>query len=166
MTGNGRILHIRARAAAVFALLLGLCLTQVACADAGKMATEKAVVVTADGSHAFDVEIADKPDTRTQGLMFRKSLADRAGMLFFYDEEQHISMWMRNTYISLDMIFIKGDGTVHRVEEGTEPFSERVIESGERVLAVLEVKAGIARSLGLKPGDRVEHPRFTAAKSE
>jgi len=125
-------------------------------------ASEQAEVVTANGSYSFSVEIADTDQSRSQGLMFRKHLGDREGMLFFYDREQPITMWMQNTYISLDMIFIKADGRVHRIAEHTEPFSEKVIGSGGPVLAVLEVKAGTADKLGIKPGDRIEHPRLKA----
>lgn len=73
-------------------------------------------------------------------------------------------MWMRNTYISLDMIFIRADGIVHRIEAGTEPFSEAVIASHGNVAAVLELKAGIAAKVGLKPGDKVVHRLFTGTK--
>ncbi len=117
-------------------------------------------LVTETGEHKFTVEIADKPDNRAKGLMFRRSLADDAGMLFLYEAPQRISMWMRNTYIPLDMVFILADGRVHRVERDTEPFSEAVIDSGEPVLAVLEVKAGTAGRLKLKPGDKVLHRAF------
>ncbi|RMF06205.1 MAG: DUF192 domain-containing protein, partial [Alphaproteobacteria bacterium] len=90
-------------------------------------------------------------------------LGPREGMLFFYDKEQPISMWMRNTYIPLDMVFIRADGTVYRIETDTEPFSERIIASGAPVLSVLEVRAGTAREIALKPGDRIEHRRFHAS---
>jgi uncharacterized membrane protein (UPF0127 family) len=94
------------------------------------------------------------------GLMFRTSLADNAGMLFFYDRPQEITMWMRNTYIPLDMVFIRGDGIVHRIEAWTQPFSEEIISSGADVVACLELAGGAAERLGLKPGDRVEHALF------
>lgn len=125
-----------------------------------QLAKEPVQIVTAKGSYDFAVEIARTEEAKSQGLMFRRSLGDREGMLFFYDSEQYISMWMKNTYIPLDMIFIKQDGRVHRVAEHTEPFSEKVIGSGEPVLAVLEVKAGTARALGIAPGDRIGHPGF------
>lgn len=128
-----------------------------------QLAREQAAIVTSSGSYSFSVEIADTDESRSQGLMFRKQLGEREGMLFFYDREQHISMWMQNTYISLDMIFIRADGRVHRVAEHTEPFSEKVIGSGEPVLAVLEVTAGTADKLGIRPGDRIEHPRLMKA---
>jgi uncharacterized membrane protein (UPF0127 family) len=151
--------------AAALLLLLSLFLAAAAVpAGAEGLKRERATLVTAGGkTYEFDVEIADSADTRARGLMFRRRLGARAGMLFFYDSEQHISMWMRNTYIPLDMIFIKENGSVHRIQEDTEPFSEEVILSGEPVFAVLEVNAGTTRELGLRPGDRVEHPRFGAA---
>jgi hypothetical protein len=81
-------------------------------------------------------------------------------MLFDWGEVQPISMWMRNTYVSLDMIFIAADGRVVRIAEATEPLSETTIPSGVPVAAVLEVVAGTADRIGLKPGDRVHHPMF------
>lgn len=128
--------------------------------SAGALESEPLSLVTETGEHKFTVEIADQPDNRAKGLMFRRSLGDDAGMLFVYETPQHISMWMRNTYIPLDMVFILADGRVHRVERDTEPFSEEVIDSGEPVLAVLEVKAGTADRLKLKPGDKVLHRAF------
>jgi len=127
---------------------------------AAALEAEPLSLVTETGEHKFTVEIADQPDNRAKGLMFRRSLGDDAGMLFVYETPQRISMWMRNTYIPLDMVFITADGRVHRVERGTEPFSEEVIDSGEPVLAVLEVKAGTADRLKLKPGDKVLHRAF------
>ena len=96
--------------------------------------------------------------------MFRTSLPDNAGMLFFYDTPQEITMWMRNTYIPLDMVFIRSDGIVHRIEARTQPFSESIISSGANVSACLELAGGAAERLGLKPGDRVEHPLFKPRK--
>ena len=115
---------------------------------------------TASGEHAFNVELASTPAEKSRGLMFRRSLADNAGMIFPYEPPQEATMWMKNTYVSLDMVFIRGDGIVHRIEAGTEPFSEAVISSNGAVAAVLELKAGIAQRIGLRPGDRVVHHLF------
>lgn len=128
-----------------------------------KMRREPLTLVTAGGTHTFEVEVASSPEEKAMGLMFRTSLADNAGMLFPYSPPQEATMWMRNTYISLDMIFIRADGTVHRVEARTEPFSERVIASQGDVAAVLELKAGTAARIGLKPGDQVRHSLFKNA---
>jgi hypothetical protein len=84
-------------------------------------------------------------------------------MLFIYNDAQYVSMWMRNTYISLDMVFILPDGRVHRIETMTEPHSERIIESGDRISAALELLAGTAARIGLKAGDKVLHPHFKPA---
>jgi len=112
------------------------------------------------GVHVFSVEIAENDAERSQGLMFRKELPEGKGMLFDFKREQDVSFWMQNTYISLDMLFIRGDGTILRIAENTEPLSTRMVPSGGPVLAVLEVIAGTARKLGIAPGDRVAHPIF------
>lgn len=121
-------------------------------------------IITASGEHSFTVEIAETPGDRARGLMFRRSLADDAGMLFPHSPPEEATMWMKNTYISLDMVFIRADGIVHRIEFGTEPFSEAVIASNGPVAAVLELRAGIATKIGLKPGDRVLHGTFAPQK--
>lgn len=121
-------------------------------------------LITASGEHTFSVEVAETAEQKSRGLMFRRSLADDAGMVFPYAPPQEATMWMRNTYISLDMIFIRQDGIVHRIEAGTEPFSEAVIASHGNVAAVLELKAGIASKVGLKPGDKVVHRLFKGTR--
>lgn len=125
--------------------------------------TEKLELETAGGVIALDVEIADTPARQALGLMYRTELSDRAGMLFPYPAPREITMWMRNTYIPLDMVFIRGDGTVHRIAEMTEPHSEEIVASQGAVTAVLEIAGGAARRLGLKPGDRVLHRHFGTA---
>jgi uncharacterized protein len=119
--------------------------------------------------HTFNVWIAADNPHREQGLMFIKSLPDDAGMLFIYPAPQPIAMWMKNTFISLDMLFIRADGRVARVETNTKPQSLKTIESGENVLAVLELKAGAAAKLGISSGAIVMHPAFdrtAAARTE
>ncbi len=117
-------------------------------------------IATKNGVHIFSVEMATTEDEKSKGLMYRRELADGKGMLFDFTPEQEVSMWMKNTYISLDMIFIRADGTVHRVEHDTEPMSEKIINSRGPVSAVLELRAGEARRLGIEPGSRIEHPAF------
>jgi uncharacterized membrane protein (UPF0127 family) len=114
------------------------------------------------GVHVFAVELAATDAERSKGLMYRKELPEGRGMLFDFQRDQDVSMWMQNTYISLDMIFIRGDGRILRIAENTEPMSTRIISSGGPVRAVLEVIAGTARKLGIAPGDRVAHPMFNA----
>jgi uncharacterized membrane protein (UPF0127 family) len=132
--------------------------------SAHAMRHETLKLITARGTQVIDVEVTETPAERAQGLMFRTRLADNAGMLFFYETPQEITMWMRNTYIPLDMVFIRADGVVHRIEARTEPLSENIVASRGDVTACLELAGGAAERLGLKPGDRVEHPFFKPAK--
>jgi uncharacterized membrane protein (UPF0127 family) len=101
-------------------------------------------------------------DERAKGLMFRRYLPPDRGMLFDFKQTQPVMMWMKDTFIPLDMVFIRKDGTVSSVAENTEPHSTRTIASTEPVYAVLEVNAGTAARLGIKTGDRVQHPLFPA----
>ena len=117
-------------------------------------------IVTKSGVHVFSVEMATTEEEKTTGLMYRKELADGKGMLFDFSPEQEVSMWMKNTYIPLDMIFIRADGRILRIAENTEPQSTRIISSGGLAKGVLEVIAGTARKYGIAPGDRVAHPLF------
>jgi uncharacterized membrane protein (UPF0127 family) len=117
-------------------------------------------IVSASGVHAFSVELATNDEERSRGLMFRKELPLGQGMLFDFEHDQPVAFWMHNTYISLDMIFIRGDGRIMRIAENTEPMSDKLVPSGAPVRAVLEVIAGTARQLGIAPGDRVVSPIF------
>ncbi len=116
---------------------------------------------TASGDHAFSVEVMRTDTERARGLMFRRFLPRDRGMLFDFKTEQPVMMWMKNTYLPLDMVFISHDGVVVNVAENTEPLSERIIPSGAPTYAVLEINAGVANSIGLKPGDRVENALFS-----
>ncbi|MEZ5786862.1 MAG: DUF192 domain-containing protein [Xanthobacteraceae bacterium] len=118
-------------------------------------------IATRNGVQVFSVEVVNKDEDRARGLMFRRELPERHGMLFDFDDEENVSMWMRNTYIPLDMIFIKGDGKILRIAENTQPLSERIIPSGGPVRAVLEIAGGTSKKLGIAPGDRVGHPIFS-----
>jgi uncharacterized membrane protein (UPF0127 family) len=118
-------------------------------------------IVTANGVHVFTVEMAKTDEERQKGLMFRKELPEGRGMLFDFKPDQPVSMWMRNTYIPLDMLFINGDGTIRRIAENTVPLSEKTISSGGPVRGVLEVIGGTAKKLGIKAGDKVAHPLFS-----
>jgi uncharacterized protein len=117
-------------------------------------------IVTKNGVQVFSVEMATTEPEKETGLMYRKELADGKGMLFDFSPEQQVSMWMKNTYISLDMIFIRADGRILRIAENTEPLSTRIIPSGGLAKGVLEVIAGTAKKYGIEPGDRVGHPLF------
>ncbi|MBA7468211.1 MAG: DUF192 domain-containing protein [Bradyrhizobium icense] len=117
-------------------------------------------IATKTGVQMFSVEMATTEDEKQKGLMYRRELADGKGMLFDFSPEQQISMWMKNTYISLDMIFIRADGRILRIAENTEPESTAIISSGGLARGVLEVPAGTAKKYGIAPGDRVSHPLF------
>jgi hypothetical protein len=115
-------------------------------------------IASKTGVHVFSVELAVTDEERTRGLMFRRSVPEYYGMLFDFKRDQEVAMWMKNTYVSLDMIFIQGDGRIRSIAENTETESERIIPSRGPVRAVLEVAAGTARKLGIQPGDRVATP--------
>ena len=112
-------------------------------------------IVSKNGVHPFSVELATDDAERARGLMFRKSLPEGQGMLFDFKREGPVSFWMHNTYISLDMIFIAGDGRIVHIAENAKPLSDDLIPSGGSVRAVLEVIAGTAQQLGIASGDRV-----------
>lgn len=118
------------------------------------------VRTTAGDEHGFAVELALTPQQQAQGLMYRPGLAADAGMLFVYRPARRVSMWMRNTAIPLDMLFIAEDGEIVKIVERAVPFSLATISSGRPVHGVLEVNGGTAARLGLRPGDRVLHPAF------
>ena len=132
-----------------------------------KMRIDQLTIEPAGGgaAHAISVEVAVSDQEKALGLMFRTKLADTEGMLFAYGVSQNITMWMRNTYIPLDMVFIRADGVIHRIEVRTEPLSERVIEAGGEVSAVLELAGGAAERLGIKQGDTVHYPIFDTVKT-
>ncbi len=121
------------------------------------------VLHKSDGTEpAFDVELAVSPQQQAQGLMYRPSLAADAGMLFIYRPAREVSMWMKNTVIPLDMLFIAEDGEIVKIVERAVPLSLTTISSDRRVRAVLEINGGMANRLGIRPGDRVVHPAFEA----
>jgi uncharacterized membrane protein (UPF0127 family) len=151
----------------VFGLFLGLSWLTVGTgpADAqqglASFGRDSLVLHMADGTErAFDVELAVSPQQQAQGLMYRHSLAADAGMLFVYRPAREVSMWMKNTVIPLDMLFIAEDGVIVKVVERAVPFSLTTIDSGARVRAVLEINGGTANRLGIRPGDQVKHPAF------
>ncbi|MBV8567943.1 MAG: DUF192 domain-containing protein [Methylobacteriaceae bacterium] len=123
-------------------------------------ALERLDLVTAGGTHQFAVEVMRTDAQRERGLMFRRFLPQDRGMLFDFETPQPVMMWMKNTILPLDMIFIGKDGRVISIAQNTEPMSERIIPSGGDVLGVLEVNAGTAQKIGLKKGDKVIHPLF------
>ena len=152
------------RAAAIPATVLMVIAILTSLPDASAQVTfetEALRIETADGTgHDFTVEIARSDAQLRQGLMFRESLAPDAGMLFLYRREAIHAMWMKNTPISLDMLFIDRKGVIKHIVERTVPFSLETITSRRRVKATLELAGGAVARLGLAVGDRVVHPAF------
>jgi uncharacterized protein len=130
-------------------------------ARAAELPRSPLVIKTADGvEHRFTVELATTEAERERGLMFRTAMAPDAGMLFDFKEVEPVAMWMKDTYLPLDMLFIARDGRIAHIAERAVPYSLATISSGEPVLAVLELNSGTASRLKIKPGDRVIHPIF------
>ena len=151
---------LRSMRAIVFGALL---CTATAAVPASISFEESSLTVdAANGQFEFLVEMAVNPAQRSQGLMFRDSLAEDRGMLFDFGKPQRATMWMRNTYVPLDMLFIDAQGQITQIAANTQPLSDAVIASREPVRAVLELRGGVSAKLGIKPGDRVIHPLFTA----
>ena len=117
-------------------------------------------IVSANGRHKFNIEMALTNRQQSQGLMFRRFLAPDAGMMFDYIIPQIITMWMKNTFIPLDMIFVGVDGRVVNIVERTVPHSTMVIPSVVPARAVIEINGGTAARLGIKRGDLIEHRIF------
>jgi uncharacterized membrane protein (UPF0127 family) len=156
------------RLAVVFATCLSL--FPVACAESPPateptpppvtFATEPLTIVTMSGAHAFTVEVAATPEQRERGLMYRTEMAPDAGMIFDYHHDVEISMWMKNTVLPLDMVFMSADGTVFDVVKGAVPYSLDIIASEGKVRAVLEVNAGTVDRLQIRRGDKVQNAIF------
>jgi uncharacterized membrane protein (UPF0127 family) len=147
----------------LFLLVMGLLSPAARASDAGSLDTQKlqaVTIVTQNGGQTFTAELANTPAQRARGLMFKTRLPERQGMLFDFGRDQEIRMWMKNTLIPLDMIFIQSDGRIHRIEQNTKPGSLRPISSNGPVRAVLEMRAGTSKKYGIAPGDRVIHHLF------
>jgi uncharacterized membrane protein (UPF0127 family) len=129
-------------------------------AVAQTMRRDTLTIKTAKGEAKIDIEVAETPEQQQRGLMFRRSLPENYGMLFPYDPPRVITMWMKNTYVSLDMVFIRADGRVHRIEYSATPHSEETISSNAACAAVLELPAGAAERYGIQPGDQVVYSLF------
>ena len=154
-----------ARLFIVLSATVGLC-SSLLIHQAFAQTLETLVVHTSEGTQSFQVEVADTPQERAQGLMGRNQMPARQGMIFDFGGTQQVRMWMKDTPLSLDMIFIRADGKVHRVVSHTDPFSEAHIESNGRVRAVLELNAGTANASGVRVGDTVQHRLFANTQGD
>jgi uncharacterized membrane protein (UPF0127 family) len=110
------------------------------------------------GCVLFDVYVAQSPQQRSQGLMYVETMDLHEGMLFLYAEEARISMWMKNTLIPLDMFFVRKDRGIATIHENAVPMSEKIIESGADVVAVLELNGGAAKYFGINVADKIIFP--------
>jgi uncharacterized protein len=146
---------MRAFFAAAFVLVL-----LAGCSPGAHLPVTRITVETHSGPAAFRVEVADDDAARTKGLMFRTALAPDAGMLFDFHGEAYRNFWMKNTPLSLDIVFIRADGTISTIAANTVPYSEASIPSSEPVQAVLEINGGRAAALGIKPGAKVHAAIF------
>jgi uncharacterized protein len=145
----------------VIALVLALHTMTIAAGIPASMAVEPVEVVTSAGErHMFSAYLADTHETRSRGLMYVTRLEPDRGMLFDFKSPRPVHMWMKNTPLSLDMLFIDALGVITRIERRTRPFSTEVIASGTEVRAVLELNGGVTEKLGIAAGDRVVHRLF------
>ena len=130
------------------------------CEASASVKSELSIITSNGSKHNFLVEVARTEEEKKIGLMFRKTLAKNAGMLFLYKREALRLMWMKNTFIPLDILFIDKKGIIMRVVKRTVPHSLATISSRQSVLAVLELRGGVTSSLDIKKGDRIYHPAF------
>jgi len=152
--------------AGLIAFWLGAWLSAPAAAAAPACAPDRVTLLAAPAPVTYRVEIADDPDEQARGLMFRTKMDEDAGMLFIFPEPRQAAFWMKNTILSLDIVFIDAAGRVLNVAERTTPFSEAALLSQGDARAVLEVLAGEAGRRGFGPGTQVVHPAFTEAPDE
>ncbi len=125
-----------------------------------KLHVEPVLIKTQAGTITIQAEIADKKEDQITGLMYRKTMGADEGMLFVYEVVQDITMWMRNTLLPLDMVFISKDGYISHIAYSAQPMSLDIISSNGEAKAVLEINEGIADKLGMKIGDKVIHSAF------
>ena len=142
--------------------LLAALLAAAPAAFAGDIAFGRAEVRigTAAGVRLFHVELAETPEQRARGLMFRRALAPDAGMLFLFPERERPTMWMANTWLPLDMLFIAADGRIVHLFPNAVPRSRLTVSSPRPARMVLELGGGTARRLGIAPGDRLSWRRM------
>jgi len=123
-----------------------------------RLATSELAIVTGSGKrHDFSVEVARTAEEQAIGMMFRQAVPEDTGMLFLFPSPRPASFWMRNTYVPLDLIFIRKDGRIESILPNARPESLDLLQSNGPVIAVLELAGGLSERLGLSAGDRVLH---------
>ncbi len=143
-----------------FVMFIGISVNAVAQGSASSFPKAELSIKTGETLHDFQIELALDDSHREYGLMFRSELPEMNGMLFVYDEKRDISMWMRNTFISLDILFIDEGGKIMTIAESTQPRSLSLIRSGGEAKAVLELNGGLTKRLGIQVGDEIIYPIF------
>lgn len=142
------------------AMILAVAFLFASLPERAEAAAQTLEFITSSGAHKFKVEVAETPEARAKGLMFRKSMPRDHGMLFDFATDTTVMMWMKNTYLPLDMVFVSRQGVVTHIAPDAVPMSEAIISSNGPVHAVIELNAGVAREIGLAPGDKVRHGAF------
>lgn len=137
-----------------------LCLAFAATGAQANCSDDVATVSGDFGQANFQIDLADDPEERARGLMFVESMPTLGGMLFVYEKPQRATFWMRNTLISLDMLFADESGTITRIHENAIPGDETTIDGGDGVIAVLEINGGLSARLGIAEGNVIQHPSF------
>jgi hypothetical protein len=145
---------------AISAASILLAFAWLAAAARAEPAFERLEIVTASGTHVFKTEVARTMAERAKGLMYRRELPQDRAMLFDFGAEREVMMWMKNTYIPLDMVFLSRKGKVVSIAYDARPMSEAIISSHAPAYAVIEIAAGVARKIGVEVGDAVRHPIF------
>lgn len=141
----------------IMLVVMGLWVTAAGCAESAEPGF---IIATGTNQHDFQVELADTPETRAKGLMFRTELAEDQSMLFDFNPPRDVTMWMKNTLLPLDMMFVSAKGEIVYIARNTTPNSEQPISAGQPVRAVIEVLGGLTTKLNINIGDKVIHPIF------
>jgi uncharacterized membrane protein (UPF0127 family) len=147
-------------AISIAALITAFTIIAHAADETQRLAVEPVTVATDNGNLSFSAELATNDKERSVGLMFRRSMGEREAMLFYWKQPEPVSMWMRNTYIPLDMLFVDADGTIVHIAANTVPHSLEVISAGRDVSAVMEINGGTAARLNITAGNRLLHRFF------
>ena len=141
---------------------LGILLLATCAETAVALPVETIGIDTHKGTAKFKVEVAADVESQEKGLMYRKQMAPDSGMLFDFGRPRFVSFWMKNTYIALDMVFVRADGTISSIRSNAPPLSLSSIRSAEPVVAVIELNGGRAHDLDIEPGDKVHASMFAA----
>lgn len=161
---TSRRIFLQALLGSMSAVVLGSSERLAAASGAAPFRTSTVVILSRTGAHRFHVELAETALQRMQGLQGRRTLDAQSGMLFVFDVQSVVSMWMKDTYIPLDMLFLDAGGSIVAVARDTRPMSLQPLRAPAPVKAVLELNAGTVERLGIEVGHRVLYPLLDSAK--